>query len=60
MNYHIRYYGDPVLRTKSKRVESIDEDFGLFAEQLVEMMYEYDGVGLAAPQVGVSKRVFAV
>jgi len=60
MNYHIRYYGDPVLRTQSKRVESIDEDFGLFAEQLVEMMYEYDGVGLAAPQVGVSKRVFAV
>ena len=60
MTYHVRYYGDPILRSKSKRVESFDEDFRRFATRLVELMYEYDGVGLAAVQIGVPKRVFAI
>jgi peptide deformylase len=60
VEYFIRYYGDPVLREKTTTVETVDEDFKAFVERLAEMMYEYDGVGLAAPQIGVSQRVFVM
>lgn len=56
----IRVFPDPVLRQKAAPIELIDEDFRSFAEDMVEAMYQYDGVGLAAPQVGVSRRVIVI
>lgn len=55
----IRLLGDPVLRESCEPVEEIDEEVRQLARDLEETMYEADGVGLAAPQVGVTIRVFA-
>lgn len=53
-------YPDPVLRCMSEPVEVIDDALRSFAEDLILTMYEKDGVGLAAPQVGRSVRIIAV
>lgn len=58
--YRIRLFGDPVLRKKSSPVTSFGEDLKRVAEKMIETMYHYDGVGLAAPQVGISKRIFVM
>jgi peptide deformylase len=55
----IRLYGDPVLRKKSVRVERVDDEIRSFGRDLIETMYEENGVGLAAPQVGRSIRMLA-
>ena len=52
------YIGNPILREISKPVESFDSELRRFVEELTRTMYEDDGVGLAAPQVAVSKRLF--
>lgn len=55
--------GHPVLRMKAKPVEPgeiADPFFQKFLDDMVDTMRDYDGVGLAAPQVAVSKRVFCV
>ncbi|HOG15553.1 MAG TPA: peptide deformylase [Candidatus Absconditabacterales bacterium] len=49
-----------ILRKKSKTIDSIDQDILEFAEILMELMYEYDGVGLAAPQIGRNVRMIAI
>jgi peptide deformylase len=54
----IRTLGDPVLREKSRPVESFDAALRHLAEDLVETMYEAPGVGLAANQVGLSIACF--
>ncbi len=56
----IRLYGDPVLRQKAKKVEVIDEHLDEILEDMIETMYLGDGVGLAAPQVGLSLRMFVM
>ena len=56
--YAIRTYGDPVLRERARDVEDIDGRIAQLAQDMVETMYAAPGVGLAAPQVGVQKRVF--
>ena len=48
------YYGHPVLRSKGRRIEKITPSIERLAEQMVEAMYEYDGCGLAAQQIGSS------
>lgn len=53
----IRTFGDPVLRTPTKPVERIDDRIRKLVEDMIETMYAAPGVGLAAPQVGVSRRV---
>jgi len=57
---NIRKYGDDVLRKKCREVDQIDERLLTLIEDMKETMYEADGVGLAAPQVGVLKRLFVV
>ena len=47
-------YGDPVLRVDCPPVTDITDETRTLAENMVETMYEADGVGLAAPQVGVA------
>lgn len=49
--------GDPILRKKSKQVEKIDDKILELIEDMKETMYKYDGIGLAAVQVGILKRV---
>lgn len=56
----IRYYGDPVLRKKAVPISDFNREFEELCEQLTDWMYEYDGVGLAAPQVGISQRFVVV
>jgi len=56
--YPVRVFGDPVLKQKAKDVTEIDGQLARFVETMVDTMYEAAGVGLAAPQVGVQKRMF--
>lgn len=55
----IHLLGDPVLREECEPVEELDEEMRRLADDLLETMYDADGVGLAAPQVGVPVRMFA-
>jgi len=52
--------GDPVLRTKTDEVTEFDAELRALVRDMFETMYHAEGVGLAAPQVGVSKRVLVV
>ena len=54
----IRQYGDAVLRMQAREVESFDDDLRRLAERMTALMHEANGVGLAATQVGVLRRMF--
>jgi peptide deformylase len=56
--YKVRLYGDPVLKKVATPVTVFDDKLKQLASDLVETMYHYNGIGLAAPQVGISKRIF--
>ena len=53
-------YGDPVLETPGDHVTEFDEGLKKLVEDMFETMYAARGVGLAAPQVGVSRRLFVM
>lgn len=55
----IRLFGDPVLRQRAAEVTEFDAALARFGDDLLQTMREAHGVGLAAPQVGVLKRMFA-
>lgn len=50
----------PLLRRKSKRIAKIDDTVRNVAANMVKVMFENNGVGLAAPQVGISKQIIVV
>ncbi|AKI97279.1 peptide deformylase [Kosmotoga pacifica] len=52
------HIGNPILRKIAEPIENFDAELSSFVEELTKTMYEEDGVGLAAPQVAVSKRLF--
>ena len=52
MRLPIRKYGDPILRAKGRRIETVDERIRALAENMLETMQAANGVGLAAQQVG--------
>lgn len=56
----IRLLGDPVLRTEAEEVEVFDEELQALVDDLFETMAAAEGAGLAAPQVGISRRVLVV
>lgn len=56
----IRKEEDPVLRKISKPVEKIDDKIRILVEDMIDTMYDADGVGLAAPQIGILKRVAVI
>jgi len=56
--FPIRVFGDPVLRQRAADVEEIDAKIVRLSEEMVETMYAAPGVGLAAPQVGIERRIF--
>jgi peptide deformylase len=60
MIYPIVAYGDPVLRKKAKEIDANHPNLKTFIDNMWETMYESSGVGLAAPQVGESIRLFLV
>jgi peptide deformylase len=57
-SFTIRQYGDPVLRQRARDVDEIDVRLHQLVTDMVDTMYEAPGVGLAAPQIGVQKRLF--
>jgi len=54
----IRQYPDPVLRMQAREVEAFDGDLRRLAERMTQLMRDANGVGLAATQIGVIRRVF--
>lgn len=56
----IRHDGDAVLRKIAKPVTEINNRTKEIIEDMLETMYEADGVGLAAPQIGILKRIFVI
>ncbi len=57
---NIVHYPNPLLRNVSEKVEVFDKDLQAFLSEMARAMYRYDGIGLAAPQVGVNKRIIVV
>ena len=57
---NLRYDGDEILKKKSREVEEIDEKLQTLIDDMIETMHKYNGVGLAAVQVGVLKRVIVI
>lgn len=54
----LRYYGDPALRQKAEPVSEITDEIRQLVSDMIQVMEESQGIGLAAPQVGVSLRLF--
>ncbi len=57
---HILHYPDPRLRTRAEPVETVDDDLRRLVEDMFETMYDAPGIGLAATQVDVHKRVIVI
>jgi peptide deformylase len=58
MAHQIRIFGDPVLRTEAAEVTNIDGKVATLADEMLEVMYEAPGLGLAAPQIGIQQQIF--
>lgn len=56
----IRKYGDTILRRKALPIENIDGEVQEIVTLMIEAMLRADGVGIAAPQIGISKRVIII
>lgn len=56
----IRVDGDPILRKKSRKIDSINERMTELLDDMVDTMKEANGVGLAAPQIGVLRRAVVI
>lgn len=56
----IRHYPDPILSVKGEPVTTFDEELRQLAEDMAETMYAAPGIGLAAPQVGISRRLVVI
>ena len=57
---NLRLEGDEILKKKSREVEVMDEKLQILIDDMIETMHKYNGVGLAAVQVGVLKRVVVI
>jgi peptide deformylase len=60
MKLEVRILGDPVLRAKAAPVAQISEETRQLIRDMFETMYAEEGVGLAAPQVGISERIIVI
>jgi peptide deformylase len=56
----LHYLGDRVLRLPAKRIAKVDDEVRKLAKQMLQTMYSEDGIGLAAPQVGVHKQILVI
>lgn len=57
---NLRYEGDEILSKIAREIENIDEKIKELAQDMMETMHKFDGVGLAAPQVGILKRLIVI
>ena|ERR1700694_1682101 len=57
-NFAIRIFGDPVLKQRAQEIDELDDSLRRLVGGMFTAMYEAQGAGLAAPQVGVQKRLF--
>jgi peptide deformylase len=57
---NLRFEGDPILRKTSKEVKEVTPKVRELIDDMLETMYEAGGVGLAAPQVGILKRIVVI
>ena len=53
-------YPHPLLVRKSTRIDNFDKNVASLSRDLIDTMYDADGVGLAAPQIGINKRIFVL
>ena len=60
MAYKVRIYGDPVLRKNTDIVIQFDKNTSDFVNNMIETMYEGNGIGLAAPQVGILEKIVVI
>lgn len=60
MLYEIRTYGDSCLSEKSENIKEVTEEIKVLLDDMVETMHKSTGVGLAAPQIGINKRLFVI
>ena len=60
MIYPITLYGDSVLRRRADEIVEDEIDFKELSNEMFETMHSAEGIGLAAPQIGISKRIFVV
>lgn len=58
--HKIRIYPDPVLTEEARSVERIDEEIKSISSEMIDIMYENEGVGLAAPQIGISLQIIVI
>ena len=58
--FQLRYYGDPVLRQRAGEVQAFSDLLKRQAEKMFEIMYEHEGLGLAANQVGLLDRLIVL
>lgn len=58
--HEIRILGDPVLRQPAEPISEIDDDVRRLIDEMLETMYAADGVGLAAPQIGIARRIIVI
>ena len=56
----ILLYPNPLLLETSSRIDNFDENVVSLSRDLIDTMYDADGVGLAAPQIGINKRIFVI
>jgi peptide deformylase len=56
----LKYVGEAVLRRKADRVSAVDKPLARLLDDMVETMYAANGIGLAGPQIGVSRRILVV
>ncbi len=59
-NLRVINYPDPALRTKARPIEAVTDEVRGVARRMIDLMREHDGIGLAAPQVGLSWRLFVI
>ena len=57
---NLRYEGDDILNKKSREIETIDEKLQTLIDDMIDTMHKYNGVGLAAVQVGILKRIIVI
>ena len=58
--YKIVYYGDKRLKAPNARVAEVDGEIKKIVKNMVKTMFHYNGIGLAAPQVGINKKIVVI
>lgn len=58
--YKIKYIGDPVLRRKTEKIKDFNNGLQTLVQDMIRVMHHEDGIGLAAPQIGLSKSILVL